>query len=190
MRDRSKTISRAFKCAFPYTIPIFAGFCFLGMTYGIYAKTASGTNFIAFTTDKSYTYNASGNVSALIVKVEYRNFKNNASNGVSANVSIKGNEVDQTSSKLEVKVIGGNQTIQAGTYTEKGIQVTYDKKEITPEKITYSINGATPKTYTPSEIEKEINKLTSGTIKITYSVTYQVGGENTTKQATRTITIE
>ena len=161
-----------------------------GLGYGIYAKTASGTNFIAFTTDKSYTYNASGNVSALIVKVEYRNFKNNASNGVSANVSIKGNEIDQTSSKLEIKVIGGNQTIQAGTYTEEGIQVTYDKKEITPEKITYSINGATPKTYNPSEIEKEINKLTSGTIKITYSATYQVGGENTTKQATRTITIE
>ena len=44
MRDRSKTISRAFKCAFPYTIPIFAGFCFLGMTYGIYAKT-SGFSF-------------------------------------------------------------------------------------------------------------------------------------------------
>ncbi len=44
MRDRSKTISRAFKCAFPHTIPIFAGFCFLGMTYGIYAKT-SGFSF-------------------------------------------------------------------------------------------------------------------------------------------------
>ena len=44
MRDRPKTISRAFKCAFPHTIPIFAGFCFLGMTYGIYAKT-SGFSF-------------------------------------------------------------------------------------------------------------------------------------------------
>ena len=44
MRDRPKTISRAFKCAFPHTIPIFAGFCFLGMPYGIYAKT-SGFSF-------------------------------------------------------------------------------------------------------------------------------------------------
>ena len=44
MRSRSETISRAFKCAFPHTIPIFAGFCFLGMTYGIYAKT-SGFSF-------------------------------------------------------------------------------------------------------------------------------------------------
>lgn len=30
------TVKKAFLCAFPHTIPIFAGFCFLGMTYGIY----------------------------------------------------------------------------------------------------------------------------------------------------------
>lgn len=33
-------ISRAFKCAFPYTIPIFAGFWFLGLTYGIYMNVS------------------------------------------------------------------------------------------------------------------------------------------------------
>ena len=33
-------ISRALKCAFPHTIPIFVGFCFLGMTYGIYMKVS------------------------------------------------------------------------------------------------------------------------------------------------------
>lgn len=34
----------AFKTAFPHTIPIFTGFCFLGMTYGIYMN-ASGFSF-------------------------------------------------------------------------------------------------------------------------------------------------
>lgn len=34
----------ALKCAFPYTIPIFAGFWFLGLTYGIYMNT-SGFSF-------------------------------------------------------------------------------------------------------------------------------------------------
>ncbi len=38
-QDRTQTgqntIWRAFKAAFPYTIPIFAGFEFLGMAYGI-----------------------------------------------------------------------------------------------------------------------------------------------------------
>lgn len=36
---------RALQCAFPYTIPIFAGYWFLGMTYGIYAATC-GFNFL------------------------------------------------------------------------------------------------------------------------------------------------
>lgn len=35
-RAKAQQIKRAFRAAFPHTIPIFAGFCFLGMTYGIY----------------------------------------------------------------------------------------------------------------------------------------------------------
>lgn len=36
---------KAFKAAFPYTLPIFTGFWFLGMAYGIYAH-ASGFSFL------------------------------------------------------------------------------------------------------------------------------------------------
>lgn len=36
---------RALKAAFPYTIPVFAGFWFLGLAYGIYMK-ASGFSFL------------------------------------------------------------------------------------------------------------------------------------------------
>ena len=36
MQSRSKMLKKAFTTAFPYTIPIFAGFWFLGITYGIY----------------------------------------------------------------------------------------------------------------------------------------------------------
>lgn len=36
---------KALKTAFPYTLPIFTGFCFLGMAYGIYMKT-SGFSFV------------------------------------------------------------------------------------------------------------------------------------------------
>lgn len=42
-KKRAKYIA-AFKAAFPYTIPIFAGFWFLGMTYGIYMNV-SGFSF-------------------------------------------------------------------------------------------------------------------------------------------------
>lgn len=39
MHSRRK-IRSAFKWAFPYTIPIFAGFLFLGMSYGIYMNVS------------------------------------------------------------------------------------------------------------------------------------------------------
>ena len=41
----SKDIIRAAKCAFPHTVPILAGFWFLGMTYGIYMNV-SGFSFV------------------------------------------------------------------------------------------------------------------------------------------------
>lgn len=44
MRTDLKTIKKAFAAAFPYTIPIFAGFWFLGLTYGIYMNV-SGFSF-------------------------------------------------------------------------------------------------------------------------------------------------
>lgn len=45
MRGRSKEIWRAFRYAFPHTIPIFAGFWFLGITYGVYMHV-SGFSFV------------------------------------------------------------------------------------------------------------------------------------------------
>ncbi|MBD5475222.1 MAG: azaleucine resistance protein AzlC [Lachnospiraceae bacterium] len=44
MSNRTK-LKDAFKAAFPHTIPIFAGFWFLGMTYGIYMNV-SGFSFL------------------------------------------------------------------------------------------------------------------------------------------------
>lgn len=43
--SRRSTVSKAFKCAFPYTIPIFAGFWFLAFAYGIYMNV-SGFSFV------------------------------------------------------------------------------------------------------------------------------------------------
>lgn len=45
MSKDKKTLRNAFVAAFPHTIPIMAGFLFLGVSYGIYAG-ASGFNFI------------------------------------------------------------------------------------------------------------------------------------------------
>lgn len=43
--SEKQVILRAARHAFPYTIPIFAGFCFLGLTYGIYMNV-SGFSFL------------------------------------------------------------------------------------------------------------------------------------------------
>ncbi|MGN0374012.1 MAG: AzlC family ABC transporter permease [Butyrivibrio sp.] len=45
MRKNKKAIKKALWAAFPHTIPIMAGFLFLGISYGIYAA-ASGFHFI------------------------------------------------------------------------------------------------------------------------------------------------
>ena len=42
---KSGILKKAFRAAFPYTIPIFAGFWFLGITYGIYMNV-SGFSFL------------------------------------------------------------------------------------------------------------------------------------------------
>lgn len=44
MNEHIHMIKKALRCAFPHTIPIFAGFWFLGMTYGIYMNV-SGFSF-------------------------------------------------------------------------------------------------------------------------------------------------
>lgn len=45
MNKKKNTLKRAFLAAFPHTIPIFAGFWFLGLTYGIYMNV-SGFSFL------------------------------------------------------------------------------------------------------------------------------------------------
>lgn len=45
MQTKSQILKKSFKAAFPHTIPIFAGFWFLGLTYGIYMNV-SGFSFL------------------------------------------------------------------------------------------------------------------------------------------------
>lgn len=45
MKKNSDMLKKAFRAAFPHTIPIFAGFWFLGVTYGIYMNV-SGFSFL------------------------------------------------------------------------------------------------------------------------------------------------
>ncbi|MCD8342835.1 MAG: AzlC family ABC transporter permease [Oscillospiraceae bacterium] len=44
MKQKMQVLGKTFACAFPFTVPILAGFLFLGMTYGVYMN-ALGFSF-------------------------------------------------------------------------------------------------------------------------------------------------
>ncbi len=48
--SKKPSLTREFKCAFPHTLPILAGFLFLGMSYGVIAKTSGLAFYIPILT--------------------------------------------------------------------------------------------------------------------------------------------
>ncbi len=166
-----------------------------GLGYGIYAKTTTGLRLIKFTTEKSYTYQGNdSNITALVVKTEYQNFKNNASDGATVNVTIHGNNNnnnDNDSTKLSINLIkGATITSDIGGYTEEGITVTYDGKDVMNDcTIQYILDNKTYNNMT--ELQTEINGITEAkTIKVIYKVSYKPEDETITKSITRTINLK
>jgi penicillin-binding protein 1A len=155
-----------------------------GYGFGIYVNGSE----VAFTTDKSYTYKAkkSGNVE-IVVKAEYKNFKANASNGVSVKATATGSG---GSDELNISITSSNSKYTLGNYSESGITVTYEDEDVTNgANIKYSveIDGAT-KTYTSeSDLESAINEITTPG---TYTITYKVSYDGNTGTKTKTITLE
>lgn len=152
-----------------------------GNGFGIYEKTSSGTlRLIGFTTETSYLYVPTTSANAtLVVKAEYKKFKNNASNGVEILIENDGTIFNKT---LEVSLQNPTIEITRGTYTEEGITVTYGGETITITP-TYTLDGTTY--YTESALVTAVNNLTTNEATITYTVTYN----NQTKSVTRTIKI-
>ena len=160
-----------------------------GNGYGIYIKTSTGNlERIAFTEDMEYIYTptTSGNIE-LVVKAEYGNFKNNASDGVE--ITIKSDiPIEKPTSDLIIELNGNNNPIMTKdtVYTDDGIIATYDEKNVTNNvKITYSIKETNETFDTKEKLETKINNLDVGTYTIEYKVTY----EKKTKTITRIIKI-
>lgn len=152
-----------------------------GNGFGIYVKNSNGSlERIAFTKETEYTYQptTSGNIE-IVVKAEYNNFKSNASDGQSITIKSTGGSTSPTTpsdNKLTATVATSEETVM-GSYSDEGIKVTYDGKDVTSDsKIKYIIQGKTLKSK--SELEEEVNSLSEGEYKITYSVEYK--GKTTT----------
>lgn len=157
--------------------------------FGIYKKTSAGLERIGFTTDTKYTYKPAETGSiTLVVKAEYKNFKDNASD--SAEVKLTVNNLEEKpadNTKLKLSLTGDKKiTITSSdTYSDRGISATFEGKDVTKEiKITYKISN---KTYTSKDtLEEAVNSLESGTYTLSYYVTYK----DYTTFTSRTIIIE
>ena len=160
-----------------------------GFGYGIYING----NEVAFTTDKTYTYKSpnAGNLN-IVVKAEYRSFKNNASNGVSVKAVASGgsvtNEDDSSNDGLKI-TSGGSTSFSLGDYHDS-LNVKYNGNDVTSKcEISGSISGSSiSQTFKSiSELETLINAITTpGSYRVSYNIKYQGKTDNST---TKTINL-
>ena len=161
-----------------------------GNGFGIYKKDANGNlERITFTKDTKYTYKptTTGNIT-LVVKAEYGNFKDNASNGIEVKINVDNIDNNQNdSNKLKI-TLSGNKIIsltKGEKYTDKGLTATYEGKDVTKDiTIAYKIDSKTYKTK--EELEEAVSNLNPGSYDLRYTVTYKAD----TTSTSRTIKIE
>ena len=166
--------------------------------FGIYKKNSNGNlERIAFTKETKYTYKptTSGTIT-LVVKAEYGNFKDNASNGIETKITIENIENQDTSTGLTISLIGNKSiTIDKSKkekYSDNGITIKYEGKDVTKDsEITYLINN---KVFnTKIDLENAINNLADGTYQLKYKAIYKgpdMQKETTTTSLARTIIIK
>lgn len=162
-----------------------------GNGFGIYVKDSTGTlTRIAFTEDTEYTYTPShnGNVE-IVVKAEYKNFKDNASDGTSTTINVNGTVVTDPEppedDELVVNLKGDSSiTVVKGKYTEKGVSVSMNGNDVTSSaNISYQVESSTFTSV--NDLVSKVNGLEPGTYKITYTVKYN----DKTEKKERNITI-
>ena len=159
-----------------------------GLGYGIYLQNGNDLKLIDFTTDKNYTYK--GTNGTIIIKTEYRNFKNNASDGTSIKITSNENitnnnnseKPEEDNNKLILKFISDSSTeineYKLNSYKDEGIIATYNNIDITKDcKITYSLydsNNKESKFTTKELLAETINKITEPNTELTikYKVSY------------------
>jgi len=157
-----------------------------GNGFGIYEKDEEGNlKLIDFVTDTKYTYKpAKTGTFTLIIKAEYKNFKDNASDGVEIKLTVDNIDTNTPNSNKLKLTLKGNKTeelIKGETYLDAGVTATYEDKDVTKDiVITYKINN---KTYqTKEQLEEAVNNLDIGTYDLRYTVTYKTDTTSTTRK--------
>lgn len=173
-----------------------------GLGFGIYLKDSNGNlKEIAYTNELSYIYNSnvSGDVT-LVIKTQYKNFKNNASDGVEVKFTIVDNSTDKdddsgsvtepsdgsnnsgddndTSISGDLKVrLSGKSSISVSlndTYKESGVIVTYKGVAVNDKAtISYYFNNIEYKNKTDLETFVNATRVPNKSFTITYKVKYK-----------------
>jgi len=169
---------------------------FGGIGFGIYTQNKDGKlKLIEFTTDNEYEFiNKTNEDVYLVVKVRYKDYEANASDGVVSKVLVKGknssgsnngNSDDDTSnSSFKISNVN-NTTITVGTYNEKLI-VKYNNRDVTDSAvIIYSVEDASIITNNQKQFINRVNQLDEGVYTINYKITYN--NETITKSKKLTI---
>lgn len=157
-----------------------------GLGFSIYIKTNNNLTFVGHTKDKSYTYKGANGT--LVIKTEYKNFKNNASDGEKITITENGsNGNNETNNNLTIKFPTDNLTeiniYKIGEYNDEGLIVTYNNTTVTDYKISYIFNNKTFTTDTA--LENEINSITTPNTEIT--IRYNIEYNNVTKSINKKI---
>jgi len=156
-----------------------------GVGYGIYIEDKNGNQErIDFTTDTKYQYTNTTNEDIyLVIKVQYKDYNANASDGTNAKILIKGktpvdnsndnSENNETQSLLSAN-ISSKASYVVGNYSESTINVQYDKRDVTNSvEIYYTIREQNISTNDKNEFVTKVNQLEKGTYIIEYQVHYK-----------------
>lgn len=156
--------------------------------YNVYAKDSNGNlRLIDFVTNNSIKFDVkSSDPTTYVVKTSYSILKACESAGTEVKVNL-----DSVEAEIEASLIGSDIELAIdGTYTEKGISVTEDGKDVTDEAtLNITITDSTGiSTTVPSlnEIATHIDTSKENTYTITYTITY----EDFKETLTRTVTIK
>lgn len=140
------------------------------IVFAIYKQGTDGKLSLVTTTSKtSYNYQGYGDTT-LVVKAEHSNFKSNASNGISAKVSLDEQHFEQFIATLSGSISTHS---KVGNYKENGFRsIHYGTLDVSnTATIKYQVNNGTI-FNTQDELENYVNTLPAGTYTITYTVTY------------------
>ncbi len=157
-----------------------------GVGYGIYTIDENNNlTKIDFTTDKEYRYtNTTSKDVHIVVKVQYKDFDGNASNGVENDVLIRGKNSNSNSDSKLTTNINSSGTYNVGNYVESDFTIKYNGRTISKDEVTikYSVNGV--EYFDKEDLVSSINSLSSGTYTITYTISYKDETEKFTKRIT------